>query len=454
LSLEAVYALKGRSLFREPVHDLGHPQRGGSAEPDPVLDAGLINEFNVKHGYQVGAPMVSWFLQLFGLGLTHDPKGTFLMARDMFEDGNDPVLSFTKFVQFKGHTVLPFKFVGGDGIPTPDGNWGEIWVADAFHEWERSKPDSAGKYRVIVSDDNTFEYDGDWSGGTWLGDRMFAQPWRLLNHVPNTPLTDFFLDGANAFMAVLGGDDADSDDVDAQVVQVTDGAGRTLFEPGLDHPPSLWSDLRQDPAGRIPGLVPIPTSGAEEPLQRQPQLFFGAGPDPTHTYEVTGTGRRYRWGLRAPAFGAVVSSTGGAVPDLVTASRLNTAQRGIAFAVPPAGAAKQVSLTLEGMPRSARGTQFLLDQLTVRPKQRIETRLRNGGRELLVHNSGADTTVRIRMRAALGAPATAGRTVPLAAGKVSRIRPGSWAPGQIGGAPIRVEVRDTVDGPPVRCFEV
>jgi hypothetical protein len=44
--------------------------------------------------------------------------------------------------------------------------------------------------------------------------------------------------------------------------------------------------------------------------------------------------------------------------------------------------------------------------------------------------------------------------VPLAAGKVTRVRPADWRPGHVGSAPLLVEVRDTVDGPPVSCFQV
>ena len=52
----------------------------------------------------------------------------------MFDDGDRPVLSFTRFIEFKGHTVLPFRFIGGDDEPEelpPGGDhWGEIWIAD------------------------------------------------------------------------------------------------------------------------------------------------------------------------------------------------------------------------------------------------------------------------------------------------------------------------------------
>jgi hypothetical protein len=460
MSVEAVYALKGQSIFTQPIHRLGNPQVGGdhAGEPDPVLDRGLINEFNVKHGYQLGAPTVAWFLQLFGLGKTHDPQGTFLAARRMFEDGDQPVLSFTRFIELKGHTVLPIKFLGGEGhfdeLPPGSTHWGEIWIADSKREWNwGGGPDFDGKFRVIIEHDNSFSYDDRYAGDNWLGDRMFAEPWSLLNRVPTLPGADTFLEGARGFLALLTGDSEDGSR-DAAVRQITDGAGRTLFEPGPGRAPTHWSDVRQDPAGRIPELAPIPISAGDgESVGPRPLVFFGRGQDATHTYEIAGSGR-YHFGLRAPALGAVVTSRATGVADLVTASRLGTADRSVAFAVPPGGTAKDVSLVLDGLPRSARGKQFLVDALRVGVKQRVAARLRDGGRELLLQNSAGATSCRIRVRPRPGAPATAARTVPVAAGKVTRVRPASWHPGQVGSAPLLVEVRDTVDGPPVSCFTV
>jgi hypothetical protein len=74
MSVEAIYAQKGMSLFPQPVYRHGHPQPRANAphtgEPDPELDPGLVNEFNIKHGYQTGHAVVGWFLRQFGQGLT------------------------------------------------------------------------------------------------------------------------------------------------------------------------------------------------------------------------------------------------------------------------------------------------------------------------------------------------------------------------------------------------
>jgi len=86
------------------------------------------------------------------------------------------------------------------------------------------------------------------------------------------------------------------------------------------------------------------------------------------------------------------------------------------------------------------------------PTQRVSAHLRDGGRELLIVNSGQQTNVRIRVRPEPDAALTAPKQVPLAAGKVTRLRPADWS--DVVTSPLQVEVRDTVDGPPVECFEL
>jgi hypothetical protein len=453
MSLEAIYAMKGLSMFTEPIYRLGHPQPDSAGshagEPDPTDDADLIGQFNLKHGYQLGHAVVGWFLRQFGQGLTHNPKEVFKRSKEAYERGDRPILNFSKSFKTKAHTVLPTDWVGGDDSPdTPFEHWGEMWIADPKHEWERDgTPDSPDRFKVIIHNDNTFEYDGRWQGGTLLGDRMFYIPWDLVSRVPTLPSWHVLMELEKGLLAFVVGDGI--------AEQITDGAGRTLFQPGLGHPPGDWSDLVTDANQRIPDMVPVPTGGDEnDPPQAGRPLFYGRGGDVTHTYSVTGGGGTYRWALRTPAMAAVVTAASGPVADLITGSRLGTPERAIAFAVPPGGAAKTVSLVLDAMPRSPRTRQFLIDGLTVAPKQRVTSTLRDGGRELLITNTGPATSLRLRMRAAPGEAPTSPRQVPLAAGKTTRLRPADWTPGGIGTAPIRVQVRDTLDGPPVSCFEV
>ncbi|HVQ96264.1 MAG TPA: hypothetical protein VMU51_34925 [Mycobacteriales bacterium] len=460
MSLEAIYSQKGMSLFPQPVYKYGHPQPESAnehrGEPDPVLDAGLIHEFNIKHAYQTGHSVVGWFLRQFGQGLTHNPKEVFRRSRKAFEEGNLPLLNFSRSFKFKAHTVLPFKWEGGvDGEELPDGSWGRIWIADPKHEWMRDIDDLDGDpttdhdsddlWHVTIRPDNSFSYDG-WHGGTLFNNRMFYVPWDRVNAVPTLPSWDVLTELAHGYLALVAGD--------AVTEQVTDGVGRNLFRVATGQPPESWDDIVPGAGERIPDLVPFPLMGEEnEPAEPQPLLLYGEGRNVSHTYAVRGGGGTYRWAFRAPAFGAVLTSRAAAVADRISAARAGE-DSSVAFTVDPGGSAKEISLILDGMPRSPRTRQFLVDRLSVAPKQRIAARLRDGGREVLLENSGGETTARIRVRAEPGTAPTPGRQVPLAAGKVTRVRPTDWSPGQVGTAPLRVEVRDTVDGPPVRCFQV
>ena len=422
-----------------------------------MLDAGLINEFNIKHGYQTGHSVVGWFLRQFGQGLTHNPMEVFKRSKQAFEEGNTPLLNFSRSFKTKAHTVLPFRWEGGvDGEELDDGSWGRILIADPKHEWMRdikdldndptTDHDRDDLWHVKVMPDNSFSYDG-WHGGTLFNNRMFYIPWDRVNGVPTLPSWDVLNELAHGYLALVAGD--------AITEQVTDGVGRNLFRFATGQVPECWDDIVPGTGDRIPDLVPYPLMGDEnEPAEPQPLLLYGEGHDVSLAYSVRGGGGTYRWGFRAPAFGAVVTSRSGAVADRISASRVGTADSSVGFSVPPGGSAKDISMVLDGMPRSPRGRQFLLDAMRVAPKQRVAVRLRDGGRELLVENNGGETPARVRVRPAPGAPTTPARIVPLAAGKVTRIRPANWSPGQVGTAPLRIEVRDTVDSPPVRCFEV
>ena len=448
MSVEVLYAMRGRSIFTEPVYRYGtpNPVKGDHwGEPTPGEDDDLIDQFNVRHASQLGAPVIEWFLRLFGQGLTHNPIAVFENSRAAYANGEWPVLNFSRFWGNKAHTVLPIAWVrNGEGSPLPDDVYGEIYIADPFHEWGRDgRDDSDGKYKVIVYNDNRFEYDGKWAGGEWIDSRMYWIPWSRLNGVPHTPGLGILMEVAQSGLAIFGGD--------ADIMQVTDSAGRRLFAAGLTGPPRSWNDLERDPALRIPGLLPVPQYGADDELPG-PTLLHATGTDMSHTYHIAGAGGSYRWGLRTPAMSAVVMARASAVADLVTAERLGTADRAVSFSVPAGGANKTVSFILNGLPRADRGKQFVADALSVVPTQRVSAHLRDGGRELLIVNSGQQTNVRIRVRPEPDAALTAPKQVPLAAGKVTRLRPADWS--DVVTSPLQVEVRDTVDGPPVECFEL
>src|SRR2546425_8516291 len=98
MCLESVYAQYGRSLFPEPLHNV----------PDNPVS---VNQINIKHGYQAGAPMIDYFIGKFLAGQTHDPVRAFQESRDCFLRGDYPILTVTKdYFGSEAHAVRPYAW--------------------------------------------------------------------------------------------------------------------------------------------------------------------------------------------------------------------------------------------------------------------------------------------------------------------------------------------------------
>jgi len=276
-----------------------------------------------------------------------------------------------------------------------------------------------------------------------FGDRMFYQPWDVMNGPPSTPGPT--LGKLLGSLIILGGA--------GRANQISDEQGRTFYKEGLQGPPSKWEDLRYD-EGRLEGMARIPIMGADAPVGALPTEVYAVEGNKTLSYDATGIpGSNYRWAVRTPAMATVLTVPGGGVPDRIIAEDLQTPRRGVAFTLPAnAAEPKQIAMLIEGLPGTAKNKQFLVSDLTVRPQQTIHTRIDNGGQELLVTNNGPATTFNVRLRARPGEAPTPHKQITLAGGNTARLRPADW--NNPASAPLLVEVRNTPDGPPVQCFEV
>ena len=128
ICLEALYAREKGSLFLEPLqsnpfnpyqrnHLLG--QAATKLNPDLPGDQAALGEANVKHGYQMGAGMIEFFLSKWMAGALHDPERAYRESYNDFQAGNWPILTISdedKFSQEHGHAVIPYEWV-----PRPDG---------------------------------------------------------------------------------------------------------------------------------------------------------------------------------------------------------------------------------------------------------------------------------------------------------------------------------------------
>ncbi|KAF2400308.1 hypothetical protein EJ06DRAFT_425803 [Trichodelitschia bisporula] len=183
MSLEAIYARHGLSLFSLPINRFGDWN-----QLQPV--------FNVKHLYQVGAAPIWWFVGTFLAGNTHNPVRVFNDSRDRFNSGDHPVLCISQNVDFSGapHTIYP---IGWDSSSRP---W-KISIHD---------PNFPDQIRTIEVDNtnNTWKYDGGnlYAGAEWSGGRLHYMPWSVLNAAPRTPVWDAILLILAGTIIVMGND--------------------------------------------------------------------------------------------------------------------------------------------------------------------------------------------------------------------------------------------------------
>ncbi len=125
--LEAVYAREKRTLFLEPLqtspfnpYERNHLLGNAATVLNPGIagDGFTLNEINVKHGYQVGAGMVEFFLKKWTAGALRDPERAYRESFADFQAGNWPLLTISdqdEFSQEHAHVVLPYEW-----DPTPD----------------------------------------------------------------------------------------------------------------------------------------------------------------------------------------------------------------------------------------------------------------------------------------------------------------------------------------------
>lgn len=201
MSLEGIYARKCLSLFGLPINRFTNWNT-------------VVNEFNIKHMYQVGANPIWWFLGQFLSGNTHDPVDVFNRTNNEFNRGNHPVLCVAQNYDFSGkpHCILP---VAWDKSTKP---W-KITICDP------NFPNQL-KELTVNPDNNTFRYAGSstYTGGEWSGGRMHYMPFSILDERQRVPVWDLILLLLAGTILILA-DDGDT-------VSITDAEGKDLDASG------------------------------------------------------------------------------------------------------------------------------------------------------------------------------------------------------------------------------
>jgi hypothetical protein len=477
MSAEAAEALRDRSSFSQPLYAHGHPRLDltgdlfGTPDMSDAGDVEMMRRLNLRQASQLGDRVVRWvatrIMETLRGGAIDDATTVWQESKLAWERGDWPVLAMPKEWRTSSHAVLPYRWTELDNGER------EIWIADPSKPPLMRDPDdvSDGLERIRVLPDGSWGYyryvDGVWSpvgsynSGTprwlvWIPRSVYAGQHKL----PSVQaLLDIVLHGVATWAvgSVVGGD--------ADVQQISDASGRTLYAPDLPHPPASPADMRTDPGGVLPGVYPIPLIGAEdEPVDGQFHYAVGRHDVLAHDIVPRHAGGTYVWALRhGPVAASVVAPTD-AHPDRIQAEEIGGAGRSVRFSrgktLPP----KVIDMMVEAFPRmplprhrapaADRTRQYLLEELTVAGGQQVVARPANGGAELRVSSYGAPATFALRMRGRSGTALSRVRRITVERDRTVVLRPAGWTVEALDAAPLPVEVRESPDGPRIRCYEV
>jgi hypothetical protein len=239
---------------------------------------------------------------------------------------------------------------------------------------------------------------------------------------PRTPFWEVFALLLAGTVLILGGD--------AETTQITDASGRTLFEPGLNGPPTEWSHFRQDAKQRIPNMSRVPILHAGPELAHRvpappalPELYYMRGYAGAIRHELTNRGSGlYSWGSSSPSFTAVLTVPAAGGKDIISLEDVGSHHQSVSMT---SGSAKQVGVHLTG-PRNvpAATRRFQVSNLELGAGHQVKASLANGGQDLHIQNAGPDTSFSVALQTGSDESATTVRTgIKLEAGKSARFTP-------------------------------
>jgi hypothetical protein len=404
MCLESIFAQVGRSLYSEPIIRFWpDTQDGQRLDPNNPTHQPMINELNIKQGYQLGAPFLDYVLGKFVQGHTHNPKRVFIESREAMQSGDYPIIVLTsEYFIGKAHAVRPYHW--DDSDPS---NW-IIYVANPNYPAALAEDGDLPCRIEINPEANTFTYHHRWDrenntpletwrGSEWPGGHMLSVSFRYLSDQPRTPFWEILSLLTTAVFILIGDT--------GQTKQLTDSKGRSFYEPGLAAPPTRWDQIRRDAAARIPNFTRFIPSDIDK-TGSTPEMYYARGYGATYHHEVlpapgVAPGTVYEWVMNSATLSArmVIPGTPG-IADRLTTHDLGTSTKAVTVAIPSNSVTKQISWTMAG---PIRHRWIELAKLTLVPDQSITIRLANGGFDATIENRGSTTTAELRVQAGPGA---------------------------------------------------
>jgi hypothetical protein len=275
MCLEALYARDLLTPFVEPIFsspDNTYRKDGKPADPSSPGDAAVIAQVNIKHGYQLGAGMIEWFLGKWTAGALHDPVRAFRESRDAFGRGDWPILSLSSDneLSMDGHSVVPYLW----DPPTEDAinaqpHSGQTWTIYAANPNYPLVPNSDPHCRVTIDPFYqvfTFHKDDGppWTGTNSSGGRLLSIPFSQLNYEPVTLGNAIFALILGGIVVICAGN--------GQTTQITDETGKTFYSPSssaIDRRAAVPEQgathvINPDVKTRIPGMISVPLTDANK----------------------------------------------------------------------------------------------------------------------------------------------------------------------------------------------
>lgn len=177
ICLEAIYALKGRSIFRQPISQYSGLNPSDPSRPDAARD----REFQLRHGYQLSSEKVEYYSDLDDN--VWNPVLAYNQSQAMFQSNDFPILAITNG-RGAGHAVVPYAWAkNGDTLtitaanPNTNINPATITISESSNTFS---------FQFGTFPNNT---PNIWTGGKGRnnGGVLFAMPYRIFSDTPHTP---------------------------------------------------------------------------------------------------------------------------------------------------------------------------------------------------------------------------------------------------------------------------
>src|SRR5262249_20638046 len=166
MCLESLYARTARSLVIEPIFSSnsyindGYITSGDKLDPSKPNSAEVGDEINVKHGYQLGADLINWFLGKWTAGALHDPVRAFDESKAAYERGDWPIFTISNENELgqDAHCVTPYAWNRDTSPPLSAQSW-EILCANPNYPPGRVADNNDSHCKIVIRPfDQTFAF--------------------------------------------------------------------------------------------------------------------------------------------------------------------------------------------------------------------------------------------------------------------------------------------------------